>query len=552
MQRRTFFKLVGLSAAACAAGSALYACDGVAAVNPLTTAAEDGEHVIGQPAITFSASTDVLIIGSGVAGLSAAMAPAEAGYKVMVAEKLDLLGGESYESNAIMNVVGSGLQRDAGLEVDLDAAWEERRAQLAEAGVEDLDFAKILFYATGEWVDRLRETYGAQFADPKAYATAGVNEGIVLPKNGIGDMESIMVPLRDNLAAKGVTFSTDYRATAFIVDSAGAVCGVRFTVKKDNSAVDVRAQRVVVATGGFASDQALMRDYLPDWQYVGCCTAASMGEGHRLCETLGAQLASMDSAAPLIGDVPQASSWGLFAPVVCVDALGNRFAREDSQHEAATACFKDGRGYWWTVFDSQMTGSGQSRSAAQVTSKNANRLIGPFDSIEDLAGGMGAPAATLTATFDRYNAAAAAGTDTDFGRTVHLGALEPPYYAIKQFPVRFRTRGGAKTDESGRMLGTAGTTVEGVYCCGAVSALAGEGLATNGAFGMIVGQTVVDDLAAAEDAETGAEASASGAADAAAEPADAAASADAAAEPADPATADAAATASAPDAAATV
>lgn len=133
----------------------------------MSTPSAEGTGVLGQPAVSFSASVDVLILGSGVAGLSAAMDPAEAGLSVMAAEKLDVLGGESYESNAVMDVVGSKVQKDAGITESCDDVWPSRRETLRAAGVTDLDFAKRLFYAAPEWVDRMRDSYGAQFAEPR-------------------------------------------------------------------------------------------------------------------------------------------------------------------------------------------------------------------------------------------------------------------------------------------------------------------------------------------------------------------------------------------------
>lgn len=226
MQRRAFFKLVG-AAAAVAAAPAFSACSVV------STPSAEGTGVLGQPAVSFSASVDVLILGSGVAGLSAAMDPAEAGLSVMVAEKLDVLGGESYESNAVMDVVGSKVQKDAGITESCDDVWPGRRETLRAAGVTDLDFAKRLFYAAPEWVDRMRDSYGAQFADPATYTANEANRRRVLPKNGIGDTESIMMPLRDKLSSKGVQFSTGYCASAFILDEDNHVCGVRFITGKE-------------------------------------------------------------------------------------------------------------------------------------------------------------------------------------------------------------------------------------------------------------------------------------------------------------------------------
>ena len=141
-------------------------------------------------------------------------------------------------------------------------------------------------------------------------------------------------------------FSTGYCATGFILDEAGKVCGVRFsTSKKDQSGVvDVHARAVVVATGGFASNQSLVRQYLSAWERIGCYTAASMGEGHKLCQALGAQLSDMSVTPSVISDLPQAAAWGMFAPTLVVDAQGNRFANEDYMRDLCAACFTQERG----------------------------------------------------------------------------------------------------------------------------------------------------------------------------------------------------------------
>lgn len=72
-----------------------------------------------------------------------------------------------------------------------------------------------------------------------------------------------MMPLRDALTAKGATFSTGHRAVAFILDEDGAACGMRFYAGSGASVLDVRARRIVVATGGFASSQPLVHEHTP-------------------------------------------------------------------------------------------------------------------------------------------------------------------------------------------------------------------------------------------------------------------------------------------------
>lgn len=500
MERRAFFKLAGISAASLAALGALGACDaGIVEDNPLTGALEPDDapetlSAAGSSAIAFSAEVDVLIVGSGVAGLSAAMAPVKAGRSVMIVDKLDLLGGESYASNGVICVAGSDVQRAAGADRSTDEAWEIVQKKLSEAGVAELASAQRLFEAAPRWVDRLAQDYGAQFSDPSVAESGDAKGMIVLPKNGLGDMESVMVPLRDGLLDAGAVFHTDYRATAFILSDAGAVRGVRFSVAKGTSTVDVGARCIIVAAGGFSSSQPLVHSYVPDQERIACYTTASMGEGQMLCEAVGGQLEGMDVAAPLTSDIPQAAAWGLFGPTLIVDALGHRFAREDSVDAAADACAADERGYWWTIFDEQLVNGGQSRSLAQVTSGNAQRVVGPCDDLAALAAQTGVPQETLEGTFARFDAVVGAGKDEDFGRTAFLQKLAPPYYAIKQLPVRYKTRGGAKTDEDGRVLGPLDTVIASVYCCGSSAAIGLEGIAASGASGMLVGEAVAASL----------------------------------------------------------
>ena len=129
-----------------------------------------------------------------------------------------------------------------------------------------------------------------------------------------------------------------------------------------------------------------------------------------------------------------------------------------------------------------------------MTSKNAKLLIGPFDTLDELAAGMGISADVLNDTFDRYDGFTKAGKDDDFGRTMFLEELEGPYYALKQVPQRYKTRGGVKTDQTGRVLSVVGAALPNVYCCGSVAAGSVEGLATNGAYGLIVGRAVAKAL----------------------------------------------------------
>lgn len=537
MERRDFFKLAGTSAAVLAVGGALFGCDAAATAisKPVTS---NGDQIVGAAAISFTNDVDVLIVGSGIAGLSAAMDPIEAKRSVLVVEKLDLLGGESYDANGLFHVSGTEIQLKAGITTTAEDAWKARKKQLEEEGnTEGLSFKHNLIVAQADWVNRVSSDYQSEFADPKEYASGGSSDSILLPKKGIGDMDSIMTPIKNALSEKGVDFTLGMRAEAFIVDADNKPAGMRFRTMDAKKTLDVKAKKIVIATGGFASSQPLMNTNLPDQAKTGCYTTYSMGEGIELCQTIGATTADMDDTALLIGDLPQVSTWGLFGPTMNLSPYGERFAREDQVGKSATECVIKELGFWWTVFGEQLSKGSQSRDVALNTSKHAARLLGPFDTIEALASALKVSKETLDKTFETYGKSVEAKKDSEFGRELHLEALSAPYYALKQLPVRYKTLGGMKTDDNGQLLGAANLAIENVYCCGSSAAGSANGLASNAAFGMIVGKAVVaaldaakagassdagntsttttDDAAAASDANTADDATTSNDADAA-------------------------------------
>lgn len=499
MERREFFKLAGASAATLAIGGALLACEADRNI-PAEPEASDTSSIVGSPAVSFAESVDVLIVGSGIAGLSAAMDPAERGKTVLIVEKRDLLGGESFEANGVFYVSGTEFQKHAGISKTSNDAWRERKAELEEEGdTDNLNFKQELLMAQVEWVDRVSSDYKAVFADPAQYADAAGHESILLPKKGIGDMESIMAPIKETLSGKGVSFTLGMTARSFIVDSGNEPAGMRFVSEKTGKTFDVKAKKIVIATGGFCANQAMVDQNMPDQTHMPSLSVFSTGDGIGLATSIGGQTADMDQSAPLISDVPGVSAWGLFGPIINLSPYGERFAREDQLGKTATECATQGFGFWWTVFDKQVSEGPLSRSVAMVTSKRKPRLEGPFDTLDDLAKAIRVPRDTLKDTFERYGKAVDSGKDADFGRTGNLKKIEGPYYAIKQFPARYRTLGGMATNGSGELAGLAGTSISNVYCCGSAAAGSANGLAACAAFGMIVGRAVADALDAASD-----------------------------------------------------
>ncbi|RDB64662.1 FAD-binding dehydrogenase [Gordonibacter sp. 28C] len=495
MNRRNFLKAAVASGAVLVAGGALAGCAPTGGGS--AGSSSEGDSVVGTSPVSFTEETDVLILGTGIAGMSAAMDPVEAGHKVMLADKLDRVGGESFIACGVMNVSGSKMQKDAGIPGDPEEKWQAYLPVLEKKGeTDDMDYKHNVYVYQTEWADRVAADYGGVFQPLEAYKDTGAPTSMLLPEHGIGDMTTVLTPLQKGLEAKGATYKLNLRATNFIVDKDGTPVGVRFHDEKNDRNVDVKASKIIVATGGFSCNQEMVSTFVPSQARLGPLTVYSMGEGHQMCKALGGSYMHMDMEANLMSDLAQVTVWGYFGPNVQVTPQGKRFIKEDQSHDSPDACHKGGFGYWWTIFDNQLITGSQAWNVELNMKNNADRLVGPCDTLDDLAAAMDVPADALKATFESYDAQVAAGEDKEFGKKLFLQSLAAPYYAMKHFPYRYKTHGGMKITTDSQLTDKDGTPIPNVYCCGSTVADSGSDLSPNAASGLISGKAVVEALKA--------------------------------------------------------
>lgn len=490
LDRRGFLKAAAATGAVLVAGGSLAGCasqGGGGSAN-----AEGSDALVGYTPVDFTEETDVLIIGTGIAGMSAAMDPVEAGYKVTLADKLSRVGGESFISCGVMNITGSQFQKEAGIDGDPEKNWEQYKSYFEGLGtVEDLDYKHDVYVTGTEWADRVRKDYGAVFQPLEDYKDTGAPTSMLLPEHGIGDMTTVLTPLQKGLEAKGATYKLSYKATNFIVDSAGDPIGVRFLDTAKNKTVDFKAKKIIIATGGFSCNQEMVTDFLPQQSRIGPLTVNSMGEGHQMCKAVGGEYVRMDLTPNLMSDLAQATVWGYFGPNVQITPQGRRFIKEDQSHDSPDVAVEMELGFWWQIFDEQLINGSQAWNVAMNMSGNSDRLVGPCQTLDELATAMDVSADNLKATFERYDQLVAAGVDEDFGKKRFLVSLAPPYYALKHMPHRYKTYGGMKIATDSQLVTKDGTPIANVYCCGSTTPDSGSDLSPNAASGIISGKAVV-------------------------------------------------------------
>ena len=132
---------------------------------------------------------------------------------------------------------------------------------------------------------------------------------------------------------------------------------------------------------------------------------------------------------------------------------------------------------------------------------NADKMVGPCETVEELAEAMRVPVDALVATFEEYNGYVDAGEDKAFGKKLFLEKLEAPYYAFRHMPFRYKTHGGLKIATDSQLVDGQGNPIANVYVCGSTTPDPGSDLSPNAGSGLISGKAVVAALQAEGSAE---------------------------------------------------
>ena len=424
-------------------------------------------------------TTDILVIGAGVAGMSAALAARESGLEVTVIDKMAAVGGTTNLAGGILVSVNSDLFKDNRLESDsLEAVMAYWKAHMAQSGVEsgypDWDRLEGVLAESGANVDWLVSN-GIEF-DSTPYAASATYPMALA--NGGG--EGLASMLCKSMTHKGVTLLTECKGTELITDETGAVVGAK--AETANSIITFKAKSVILATGGISQNEELVAKYSPKLHRAGLIPTSAVshtGDGFLMALAVGA--GTFDSfATPLYSTTVDPAFIALNADAsgltiygqLGVNANGVRFANEaasagwDVLDYTASDMIQDGNAPFWYVFDSS-----NADDAAILETGVAADVVAKGETIEELALDMHVYTAPFVATVEAYNAAAAAGEDAEFGKPAMFltPIAQGPFYAVKVYPTTFGSAGGVTTTEQGRVTRQDGTVIPGLYAAGEMS-----------------------------------------------------------------------------------
>ncbi|MEO7386746.1 MAG: FAD-dependent oxidoreductase [Gammaproteobacteria bacterium] len=440
---------------------------------------------------------DVIVIGSGIAGLSAALEAGAAGRNVLVIDANSVGGGHAVKAGGFA-LVGTPLQEKKGYR---DSPEIAERDLLAWG--EDAD---------ADWVRRYVRASRTEVHD---WLTGfGVRWGFILdtPEHSVprfhfanGSALNVVVPLmRAAYSQANLAFLWNTEAVALLQTRAG-VTGVRVRDLRTSLTRELTAPNVIIATGGWQTDLDFVRqqwraDVPPPARLYAGAGYFAKGSGIRLGTEAGAATTRMDHQVTFTTGLPDprdpTGSRALLSQnpsAIWVNSNGQRFISENAPSKVAdNTVLKLTPATHWLVFDANGMRTLRVRDAvwlgnpAGIEPLKEAGLIRQADSIPALAAAAGLPADALEATVQRWNAAVRTGTDADFGR---FSATKPdraahelvkaPFYAMQLFPLTRKSMGGLAIDADTRVVDGHGRPIRGLYAVGEVTGVAG----INGSYG---------------------------------------------------------------------
>ena len=406
---------------------------------------------------------DVVIVGAGGAGLTAAVRATQAGAKVLVLEKMPFVGGNSLKASGGMNCADTKFQAaqditDSGVPQFIEDTMNGGH------GINDLALVTTMAENSAEAVDWL-ESIGAPL--PKVAATGGtVHKYLHSPEDGSPVGEYLVAKLNEEAQRNGIEVLLNTTATEILMAD-GAAVGVKANDAEHEYTVNARA--VVLATGGFGANFDLMCSYNPSLaNAVTTNHPGATGDGIRMAEAVGAATVDMDQIQ-LHPTVYQATSMLVSEKMrslgaILVNQNGVRFTNDLATRDAVSnAELQQPGGYAWIIFDQNLVDN--NKSAAKYIEQG---MAVTGDTYEALAGAMNVDADAFVKTMETWNEAVATGEDKEFGRNNGMDAdlSTAPFYAIQIAPGIHHTMGGVKIDTATQVIDTQGKPIPGLFAAG--------------------------------------------------------------------------------------
>ena len=420
---------------------------------------------------------DVVVIGAGGAGFSAAITAKNAGANVVLLEKMPAVGGNSLISGAEMNVARNWVQPKLGINDDSP----ELHAQDTYKGGDGKGDMKVINVMTHEALDAAkwcRDYLGVRFEDDNLFFFGGHSRKRALIPVGHTGTEFI-AKFQAKADELGIPVITNMKAEELIKDKDGRVVGVKATM--DGSEYTFNAKGgVVLATGGFGANPEMVKKYNPkiDERFKTTDAPGTTGEALYMAERAGAQLVNMGYiqtypiCAPISGAIELIAD-ARFDGAIMLNQEGKRFVEELQRRDVLSEAILNQTGrYCWVLWNDNI-GKISNTVKAHANEYEAFTKQGVMTTCDDLkciADFTKIPFDQLRKTVKRVSDMAGKGNDKDFNHRSGLVDMQQgKYYVIKAVPSTHHTMGGVRINEKAEALTAEGKVIPGLWAAGEVT-----------------------------------------------------------------------------------
>lgn len=441
------------------------------------------------------ADTDIVIIGAGGAGLTAAIEASMDGAKVIVIEKNSFMGGNTNFATGGMNAAGTKYQEAKGIEDSPQLFYQDTMK-----GGKDLNNPELLTVLTEQsaeavyWLESLGADLskvsrsGGQSADRTHTTKEGSPVGSHLMSVFEANVNKLDIDVRLNTKAIEV-LSDGNKATGIKVETS------------NGSQYNINAKAVIIASGGFGASQELVVKYKPELKGFGTTNhPGATGDAFGMIEKLDVALVDMEQIQTHPTVVPvknQLITEGVRGEgAILINRDGKRFINElETRDTVSKAILAQNNATAFLVFD-----TGVVDRLAAIKDYKSEGLLTEANSIKELADKINVNADELEKTIDAYNSYFATQDDKEFSRRVLAGELKVgPFYAVEVAPAIHHTMGGMKINTNAEVINNSGNVVEGLFAAGEVTGgihggnrIGGNAVADIVVFGKIAGKNAAN------------------------------------------------------------
>ncbi|MBK1469002.1 flavocytochrome c [Parvimonas parva] len=413
-------------------------------------------------------NTDVVVVGSGGAGLISAIKSKQAGANVVIIEKLPLIGGNTLISGAEYSAPNNWLQEKENIKDSVDLFKKD-----VEKAGGDKELIDVLANNALDGAKWLRDDVKVEWTDELMFFGGHSVKRSLIPKGQSG--KELINKLHAKAEELGIEILTETNAFELLTKD-NVVTGVKAKIKTGE--LIINAKSVVLTTGGFGANKKMLydNDKEVDDKILSTNSPGSTGDGIKMAQAIGADVVDMNQIQlyPVCdvetGKLLYTGDTRLVGGAIIVNKEGKRFVEElGTRREISMGIKAQTDSVAYQIWDEDSMQKSKILPTHEIEYKNLieGKKLCKVNSIEEMAEFFGIDKENLKETIKQFNEDSEKGKDTLFNlRRLGFKVKKAPFYCLKAVPAVHHTMGGLKINKNAEVINKNGEVIKGLYSAG--------------------------------------------------------------------------------------